>query len=124
MTVASPFHGDRQLWHAAISAPRCCMQICKVAPFLGGRPYLDPALRRRPEFITDVYSQLFVDGRVSAARFSLWSFIDASFRYTGTVSFVQNVWLHKPLPLDYPFVFAFADCIHNVTCVRRNYKQA
>ena len=86
---------------ALSQSPSICTKVCKLAPFLGGRPFLDPALRGRPEFAGNLYFKLFPNRRASAARFALWSYIDASFRFTGTISFVETTWLQDSLPLEF-----------------------
>ena len=76
-------------------------ELCRRAPFLGGQRFLDPALRRRPQYIAGLYDHLFSDEPITAATFSLWSYLDAAFRYTGTVTFLQETFVKDPLPLEF-----------------------
>ena len=54
-SILVPEHTLSRLRPLTATAPALCVKVCKLAPFLGGRPLLHPGLRSRPEAVANAY---------------------------------------------------------------------
>ena len=73
-------------------------EVVSAAPFLGGKPYLDGALRSRPLYSVNMHTILFPGRENTAGTFALWSFCDACFRYFGTTLAMDTTLFSEALP--------------------------
>ena len=58
-----------------------------------GNPTLDAPLRSHREFAANMHCRLFPNVSPRAARFTKWMFADATIRYIGTQTFVEDDFL-------------------------------
>ena len=54
-SILVPEHTLSRLHPLTATAPALCVTVCKLAPFLSGRPLLHPGLRSRPEAVANAY---------------------------------------------------------------------
>ena len=55
LSILVPEHTLSRLRPLTATSPALCEKVCKLVPFLGGRPLLHPGLRSRPEAVANAY---------------------------------------------------------------------